>query len=388
MTGGGEGLTAPLAWTAIVVALACALVLRPCVGARAAYVLAVLKVGITTVFFTFGDTGAWRILDDVTYTEEAARLLASGFGVGRILADPLAPEVVEAARGIGVGYYLLNVLAQALFGPHYWSTVFLNVLLSCIAARALFRLLLLAEVERPYRFGFLVFFLLHWDVLAWSSFLNLKDTLVLALSAWMCAWGAVILRRPSVFPFVMLAANAFVLYFVRHYAPVLFLGVFGAALAVARRGVWIPVFLAGAAVALAAGVGGTDLSHVDPSAPLAGAVSFLVTPRPWAVSENYGFLVLPSVLHWLLLPLAFLGGLSLWRLKPARLALLFGLALVAFYAVVPHLVGPRHRFQLAFLLAWMQFEGGYRLALQALRLRRGASRGAEQGAPSLYGPAA
>jgi hypothetical protein len=360
--------TPALVFASLCVLAVCVLVLRGAVGWRWALVVACVRVGIS--FANFGLVGPVEggLLDDVTYAREAGRLIASGTGPVEILTEPSATGALYSAAGSRhVGYYFLNVLSQSLFGAHYWSTVLVNVLLSCVAARAVLWLLRgLGDSEARARAGAL-FFLLHWDVLVWSSFFNLKDTAVLALSAWSLVWLLRCARRPAWTAIGGAVGTLFVLTFFRWYAPILILGGFGLWGLTHLRGWLRAALMVGTAGALASLLDVTeDTSLLQPAGLAGGAVRFLLTPRPWGLAEGSGFLLLPSVLHWLTLPLLAYGVLHLAARSSGRLLLAYLGTVVAFYAQVPEVQGPRHRYQLVFVLAILQFEGLYGLLRQAL----------------------
>lgn len=335
------------------------LLLRP-LGPGLALVVATAKIALPLAHFRLGlfDIAAWRLLDDVKYVEEAASLRGALLGG----APDAASQLFDVAEGHHVGYYVWNVLAQTLFGEHYFAAVFLNVVLTCVAARGVLRLLELVGLARGYALAFAVFFLLHWDVLAWSSFFNMKDPVVMTLSVWLFVWGLELVLKARPQALVGFLAIAGILYFFRWYVPVLVTGALGlwgvSHLRGWRRNV---LLLLGLAVLVAIPLHGRfPRELLQPTGLFAGFFKFAMTPRPWGMSEGYRFLLLPSALHWFLAPLALLGGLNLWRRYPrARPLLLYVLLVFCFYAMVPRLHGPRHRFQCVFVLAWLQFHGLY-----------------------------
>ena len=307
---------------------------------------------------------AWRLLDDAKYVEEAAALsgtLLSG-------AAGATDQLFATAEGHHVGYYVYNILAQLVFGEHYFSAVFCNVALTALAARGLLRLLRFVGAPRGYSLGVTTFFLVHWDVLAWSSFFNMKDPVVMTLSVWLFVFALELVRELRLRSLLGFAFVCTVLYFFRWYVPVLAgagLGLWGVAhLSGWRRNLLLG---AGALVLVVVPLHGDFPVHLLQPAGLAdGAFKFALTPRPWGMSEGYRFLLFPAALHWLLAPVALYGALHLWRRHPlARPLLLYVAVLFCFYAMVPRLHGPRHRFQCVFVLAWLQFHGLYACLRQA-----------------------
>lgn len=369
--------------TAAWCALAAFLVLVKPWGARVALVLAVLRIAVPFLHFRYElvDVQAWRLLDDVKYVEEAEAL------GGAVLsgAQGATDQLFATAEGHHVGFYLCNILAQALFGPTYYAAVFANVVLTCVAARGLLRLLALVGVERRTALATGAFFLLHWDVIAWSSFFNMKDPVVLTLTVWLFVHALELAVRPRLRALAGFLLLSGLLYFFRWYVPLLVAGGVGAwgvlALAGWRRNALLALGLV--ALVLVPLHGDVPTELLRPAGLADGFFKFALTPRPWGMAEGYRFLLFPASLHWLLAPVAIAGALDLWRRYPrARPVLCYLVLLFAFYAVVPRLHGPRHRFQCAFALAWLQFHGFHE------GLRRAFARPARAPLPAAAGGAA
>ena len=82
----------------------------------------------------------------------------------------------------------------------------------------------------------------------------------------------------------------------------------------------------------------------------------LLTPQPWSVSPEYGFLLLPSMLHLLMLVPAVVGAMILWRDSPMlRLPIVYAVLVLVLFAAFPGQQGPRYRHQVVFVLVWAQF---------------------------------
>ena len=102
-----------------------------------------------------------------------------------------------------------------------------------------------------------------------------------------------------------------------------------------------------------------DRLREDMVNPVLGLVRFALTPVPFNTTSEYGFLDLPAVFHWVMFPAALLG---LWRVARmrhpfARFLLAYVAVFTALYAVYGELQGPRHRVQLDFAWATLQFVG-------------------------------
>lgn len=368
-----SGLTPSLLGAGGATGIVAFLLLRRTLSAPLALLAAALRVAVPVVYFAWYYTGEWTFLDDVSYIEQGRTLLAAGYNPFTVLLhrDGLMP-LFGMARGVHILYGWWNHLAQYIFGPHYYSAVFLNIVVSVVAAELLGRLARRAGFGQGYARGLQLFFLLHWDVVAWTSLINLKDILVLTLSlaALLCLVDWVDTARPvrrRVWGMAGAGAAFFCLLWIRFYAPALILAAFGIWVLTQQRGWRKLVILAttGAAVLLLVPTHliPAGIVHASPVGLVFGAVRFLVTPQPWAIVGAYSFLVLPSIVHWAIFLPSLFGAVLLWRASRVMALLLIYAALVtAFFAAVPELQGTRQRLQIVFVLAWMQYQALYWVA--------------------------
>jgi hypothetical protein len=75
-------------------------------------------------------------------------------------------------------------------------------------------------------------------------------------------------------------------------------------------------------------------------------------------------------LHWVFFLPALCGAAWLWReSRAARLALIYLACLVGLYAITEELLGPRQRFQVAFVFAWAQFHFAWHMRPQPVPAR-------------------
>jgi predicted membrane chloride channel (bestrophin family) len=109
-----------------------------------------------------------------------------------------------------------------------------------------------------------------------------------------------------------------------------------------------------------------DLLQADLVNPLVGLPRFLLTPVPFRTEPAYAFLDAAAALHWLLLPFVFVGlAAVIARPTPFSRVLVAYLAVfTTLYAVYGELQGPRHRVQLDFAFALLQFIGVWHFAIR------------------------
>ncbi len=389
-------LTPGLLAVAAVCFLLIAAILRRVLPARFSVLIAFVKVAIPFAYYAFFFTPQWTFLDDHVYLSHANDLLAHGFHPLASLTDrAFIVRLLFLSQGIHFFYTWWNMFAVWLLGPHYWSPVFLNVLLSALAVASFGRLLADWSVPRGYRIGATCFFALDVEVLAWSSILDLKDIVVMTFSV--TALRALLLMTAGRFaPRTVLAllGSLLILTATRYYVPTVMLAAAACwtllSLNLLRRpGTAFIVLTSFAAVAvwlLKHADNNLDLVHLQNAGY--GLVRFLVTPQPWSLEDNYSFLLIPSIVHWVLLPVLAFGAVRTWRDLPAlRLLSLYCLMLMGLYAVVPQLLGPRERLQLTPILSLLTFHGAYSLLGESQawrdRLRRTSGTGAGLGPRAL-----
>lgn len=354
-----------LLWTAVVVVVLGFVALRAILPPAIVLGAMLAKVGLATAFALYGDASQWSNLDDVFYFVQGGDLLSRG-------GDPLTFflqrdgvfRLIGMSQGLHILYGWYNFLAQWLVGPYYFAPVLGNVLLTAVAARALFALVLEAGAPREEARWTALLFLVHWDVLAWSSFINVKDNLVLALTILLLLGYGRLARGVTYGRVAAVVVLSGLFIFLRFYVPVLALGCFLLTSAASRHALArnrLKVLAAGVALAAALYVAvgpalfALAISRLDlsPGNAMVGGVRILLTPQPWSIDLNYEYLLLPSVLHLVFLLPALAGVAGLWRRLPgARLSIAFYLTIILVFALFLKQQGPRHRYQVVFVLVW------------------------------------
>jgi hypothetical protein len=240
----------------------------------------------------------------------------------------------------------------------------------------------MAGFSRNYERAFMIFFLLHWDLITWSSFVNLKDMIVLFLTISSMYCFASLGRQDrrlsakGVLGYYLLIGLIFFLFgMLRYYLPILVMG--GVALwslvELRRRGLrnLMPVIglillcigpvivmkFVGPAAHESASAGEDLGSYFQPTLPLYPAIRFFLMPQFWTLQADESFLFVSAFMHWMLfIPLIF-GAISLWKYSPTtRLLLCYSMVTILFYSMVTELQGYRHRMQLTFIISWCQFQ--------------------------------
>jgi len=319
------------------------------------------KAAIPFLYFLNYFQPGWLLLDDMSYYVGGIRLFYKGNNPFLMLFTPDGPTRLFAlGGGQHILYYWYNLLAVYLFGPIYSSPVFLNVASTFIAGAILYKLVLASDFEERYARWLTILFLLHWDLLSWSSFVNLKDTLILTLTIAAIYAGQELVHTRKLRYGLLLAFAMCCFWYIRFYIPVLVTVAFALWFVLTIRG-WAS--LLGVSLALlgfylslpsnysegAERIGGGDVWH--------GLLYMFLSPRPWAVSPEYSFIMPASVLHWILFGPAVMGAINLYtKSRKFRLSAALYLVTIFFFALLPVSQTPRHRLHVLWVLAWAQFD--------------------------------
>jgi hypothetical protein len=355
----GEGFTSDLLWIWGWTTGLCALMAMRRLAWPIAILIAVVRTSIPLFYFAIWFDGSWILLDDVTYCLHGADLMDLGFNPLSSIATPDGIDTLCAlSGGTHILYSWWNLVAQYLFGEHYYAAVFMNVGLSFLASHVFSKMLEVIGFNDRYQRFAQIFLLVHWDIVAWSSFVNLKDVVVFTLTtvALYCCIGYFRYRMRRYM--IGFAGTCFLFYWIRFYVPLLMLG------AVA---IWVFTqwqdhrkYLLGLLMVLGIcacfQMISQQLDWLDPTNLIYGSFRFALTPMPWSISPEYTFLYWPSILHWVMVLPLVAGAVMLWRTSPlARLLVIYLVEMVVLYGVTEELQGPRHRFQIALVLIWAQF---------------------------------
>jgi len=334
--------------------------------------IALVKATLPLLYFVFFFKGQWFMIDDYEYQRLGEITLASGYTPWTLISTYSGRTLLVGLTNGQVVYPWWNAFGQWLFGRDYWAAVFLNVLLTFVAGYFTARTLEDLGFPRRYVKGCLVFFLLHAEVLAWSSIINMKDFVVLAFSS-IALRSLIVLAKLyqgrssyALSTFLRKAATQLTVFavmcvgfrYIRFYVPFLLLVALGAWAFLSLPIRWRVAILVAAPLAFRWVMRSYQhlASFLEPSGLLFGLLRFPLTPRPWSIQPNYTFLLLPSVLHWVFFVPTVFAAIALWvRVPLARIPILYLLTTIAFFAVIPEVQGPRHRVQVLPLFAWLEF---------------------------------
>ncbi|MGH8183984.1 MAG: hypothetical protein ACREPH_10025 [Rhodanobacteraceae bacterium] len=343
------------------------------------YVTAALKAGLFLLYFGWLFNGTYTFLDDRRYLQIGEELAANHVGLSDLFSQ--YHYIVSTVAGSNIAYYVYNATAVQIFGFGYYAPVAINVVLTFLAAGLLMKAARLGlGMSRRTSIGLFAFLALSPDILVWSTIPNFKDTLVATATAGaVCA--VAVLDQHKVWRAAMLAVvAAFVLAITRLYVPLMLGVAFGITLFLSPRGrrnpwLWLLASLALLAVLHHMGHGSlmgalhTLRSKMDN--PVKGVVRFLVTPIPFHTAPGYGFMDIPQMIYWALLPCMFYGMVCAWRKATitGRFIVIYFLLMLMLYGSFTTLQGARHRVQIDGLVVIFQYLGILAMLRQRFRKR-------------------
>jgi hypothetical protein len=330
-----------------------------------ALLVAIFRVFIPFVYFAFFNDGSWNFLDDITYQFQGTTMLELGYNPISVLIDESG---LGHLMGLSLGKHILygwwNVLAQYLFGKHYFSAVYLNIALTFLIGYYLVRIAQLCGFSKTYSTQLLLFYLVHWELVPWASMINLKDILIMFLTV-VNFFAILKIIEGKIQYLILLSIPIYCFYWLRFYIP--FMILFATL-------IWIVLFMEGRnkyfllvcvmfVVRMVMPSIQADLEEQGEniSFSLMGLIvgpfrMLSLTPQPWSIQPEYTFLLISSILNWIFFVPALIGGWNLWsKSKNASLLLVYLILSLMFYANFPGQDGPRHRVQLMFIIIWIEF---------------------------------
>lgn len=319
------------------------------------------KILISAVYFSLLADGSWYVgADDAQYFEAGLALVGSGFNLLNIWATPIGQYLLLERESVGLIHYW-NMIWLTVLETEYYAPVFGNILLSILAGLCWFKILRLFGFSLLFSQGALIFFLLHWTTITWTSFLDLKEPLVMAGASLFCLCLFGLLQRRWIMFIPGIACFA-VFAYLRFYIPILItLGVLGGNILLTDRPIrWLALLIiigTGLYLYFSGPINMvvSELFVFDVPTVVRGAAKQILSPLPWQITPESTYQLLGSILHLLMLPVALFGILLSIRSR-SHLTMLLGVALVVYsvLALTPNLSTPRHR--IVGDMMWIFFE--------------------------------
>ncbi len=370
-----QGLTWPLLSSFLFFWGAGVLILRPFYGLFGAVIVVSIKSFIVLTYFSAWSDGSWFIGgDDLSYFFTGRRLLEDGHNPINVWLSPVGTHLLIDRPNVA-GYHWWNMLWMYIFGVEYSVVVMANMATTFMSAIFVHKIAKELGSSDLYAISLSIFFLLHWDVLAWSSFINLKEPLVVLMMI-ISIWAFLKIEKRQWWAVVPLMGTLVALFGIRFYLPALLIGAAAAYLLVfsEKRLVLLP------AIAFCLGVVlwkyWYTLSLVDRLAvfDIQGFAFYMVkaiwSPLPWNVTHPALYLSIPSILDLVVRPISLVGIVVLFFVNKIRPVAFIGLVILAgyvFYSLVPPLASARHLAPFNWLLIGFQFHAAWFLFNQIMQ---------------------
>ena len=356
------GISWQMLWVLVIIWVAIILVLSKVLPVQVGVFVATVKVAITGSFFALWGDGSWFLGgDDESYYITGIRLITSGENPISIWFSSAGNHIL-IDRPSAALYHWLNMFWMYVFEPAYYPPVLGNVFVTSISCLIFDRILILQGFGPRYRLGFAVFFLLHWYVLAWSSFLNIKEPVITCLLL-LSIYSILEIQRGKWPYLILFSLSIFLLWGIRFYIPALLAGAAALYYVLTSRNKALLLFITTAVLAVVMWKYWNTLTLVErlsdftPASVLKHMVKQFLSPIPWKITDPATYLIVPSILHWLLFVPAVIGGISLLSNRQTKGIWLVALTILAgytFYSVIPALASPRH--VSPFTTLWILFE--------------------------------
>ncbi|AQX08205.1 hypothetical protein [Elizabethkingia ursingii] len=337
-------------------------------------IIAIIKAGIYFYYFSFADK-RFTFVDDDTYILTTKNLYEDGFNIYNIFYYLIFDKkaITHYVGSEHFMYQVYNLLSFELFGPYYFSPVALNIILTSFIAYKLYQIVILLNGNN-YKilavFGYFMF-VIHWDTVSWSSYLNLKDFFVefLTINIIVIILKIFQLKKINFWLSVNLALSTFTLFYLRYYIPgfiliaslfyIVFFRIsykkyFGLLLII------FPIIIAGIIIIILPKIStGLSVFQAGMSNPILGIPRYLLTPVPFQVDQGGEFQTFAAYLHWIFFPVFLFGVYKSWKLNEdqPKLLIIYFLILCLFYGSFNELQGPRHRIQVHFIFIYFQLVG-------------------------------
>jgi len=325
-----------------------------------------VKTAIPSIYFAFTGT-IWTPYDGIQFQQTASELISQGYNPIIVLLD--LNFLIGYLNTTHIQPHWWTMLSQYLFGNHYFSPIFLNVLLTILIGMYTMFILSRTGFSSEYYKYFFVFFNIHWDVLAWSSFVNIKGVFITLVAVFFLYHLIMLVssteNNRKYYHLLLLGGALSVMYLSRYYM--------------------IAILLASAITWLSIEYSSKDkIKYMIPTITFFGLFSryglqrvrgtrylegisilsfveslprILLTPRPWGVLPEFSFLIIPSIFHWIFFIPASMCGIWLgYRHRNLRLIFIYAIMFFIFYSLFPDLASARMRVQVVFVFTIIQYQ--------------------------------
>jgi len=283
-------------------------------------------------------------------------------------------------------FYAFISLLFELFGSYSAQIPIAgSIVITFFSGLVFYKITLLMGLKKYYAKWAFLLFVMHWDIITWSTITLVKDNLVALLFLLIVYFFCLFFKNQfRWYHLFYLIVACITLIFLRFYVlPVIvlaflvfsYLNVFTTRLSVKSFYLTILVPLITFLVASAMWERySAYLPYIMSFSgdPFYGSFRFFLTPTPLYISSKFSFLYPATILNWTFLPFTLFGMLICFRKKGiGRMLFIIFVVTVLFYAIIqPHggETGPRHRLQITFLIILFQFMGLVKMIFPKVKL--------------------
>ncbi len=268
-------------------------------------------------------------------------------------------------------YQSINTLSAVTFGHNFYGLAFYNILFTYMAGIFFYKLIINMGFKNNAT-SLYIYFILYWEVVSWSTFASVKDTVILFLLVWIIyIVSKIILKQYTRYDFLFLFLVFYLVFHLRFYMVGVLLGSYGMFYIKQRfvnksgivnfmKIIILTIILLYIGMILFKLLFPIHysflLSYIGN--PAFGAIKYLLTPKPWDVSPEYGWLELSALFHVLAFPFFIIGFIKYYKFNKIFFYIsIFFLFTVLFYSLFSYQQGPKYRFQLSFIFVIYEYLG-------------------------------
>ena len=339
------------------------------------------KGAVFFIYFFYLYDAKYHFYDDIVYYSVTRDKLLNF----DILYYFINIEQIRSTIGTNhIAFWTLVYLSLKIFGLYYYSTILSNIIISTLASYVLYLTLKKMNFQDTFCKLFFIFSALHWDMIAWSSFLSSKEPLMF-LAITILFYNLIIINqekkiiltniffiilsliliselRTYMFIFSIFIVSGYLMFLIELPKKRIFRTlIFFFPITVLPIYVYLNFSSIYLAISSAFLILYPEIANLN-EMPI-NFLKTLITPFPLNIQENYNFLLLPSILHYLTLILLPIGVSLSFNSKHKAFScyIVLFLTAVTFYSFIPELAGPRQRFQYSMILMYWQFLPLYKL---------------------------
>jgi hypothetical protein len=337
--------------------------------------VAIIKSWVYLVFFLFFfNNHNFNFVDSITYLKGAI-FLFENYSFLEILLNP--NKIIMPISGAHTIYYYWSYISFFLFGPYIHSPITLNILTTFLGSYFLYKISKeFFNVSIKNSILLSVIYCLHWEVIPWSSFFNLRDILIQVSIISIIYYTLKIVNQFTLKNLIMLFLALFILRYLRTHMAYLFTLYLGVI-------IFCNSFFFKRNTFMINPIKFTLFITVTLIISLYQFQTFLDLYQSWSLTFNlnygiklfklflsplpvpiildqgYGFLVFASVINFLAFPLIILGIVITFKDKKfffnAFILLFFFLTTVIVISGYENIQGPRQRLMIMPLILFYCF---------------------------------